>query len=411
MTIDELVVTLSLDPTKFREGTKEGEKLLRTFRGEAKKAADDSERSAAKMADGFSRVTKELLGLGLAITGANSIKNLVVGTVQAADAQGRLAAALGVTVERYSAWVNLARRAGVDQGAASAGISALRAAAQGVAEGSLNPNAAGQAQMAKLGLTSPDWGNWEHLAQQLVQAFDPKNPLIANAPGARITAAQAIPGGDTFLQIANQFKASDLAKELAASVTATHEQAAAARDLVKAFTELQLAIEKKINQLIPEAAPEAKKVMSAAQSAVGGDFGPALDLDTEVGKNVAGGFNTIGNWIKDAFVRHMIEPDKWHKWVSTGDARGGPQQEFGPWPNTSPEWRNLPREGFKNRDRFPGLGPGASSGSAGGSVDNSRTVRIDAVHLSVPPGTRDPQAFADRFTSAVSAIEAQQGSR
>jgi hypothetical protein len=74
--IDELVLSLSLDPTKFVKGQKESVAALQKMEEQAKKSGGETETAATKMAEGFERVTKEVLGLGAAFLGVPASKTL-----------------------------------------------------------------------------------------------------------------------------------------------------------------------------------------------------------------------------------------------------------------------------------------------------------------------------------------------
>lgn len=411
MELDSLFVSLSLDPAKFQKGTKEGIESLRKFRTDAKAAADDTERQAAKMADGFSLVTKELLGLGLAIAGASSLKSLVVGTVQAADSVNLLSRAMGLNEAITSKWVNTARRAGVDQGAAQGAFRSLTAAAGAVmAQVPGAQGAIGAPFLQSLGIENPQFNDPDKLAAQIVKGFQQSG----KSPGDLLAIAQHIPGGEMFLQIAKEFKTVEaLNKALADSVTTTHEQAEAARRLTAAMTDLQLAVEKKLNQLIPPSETSAKEAISSAKSVVEGDPRGAaehgLKAIAPATTSIASGMIALDRWVLGLLgVKPITHQDRINNRFVFGTETGEGGTSFG-----MPMPRERPRiPGGRNNDRFPGLGPGASADPWGGGAPNySRTIRIDAVNLTLPAGTRDPQDFANRFTSAVSAIEAQQGPR
>lgn len=404
MELDSLFVSLSLDPAKFQKGTKEGIESLRKFRTDAKAAADDTERSAGKMADGFTRVTKEVLGLGLAIAGASSLKSLVVGTVQAADSVNLLSRAMGLNEAITSKWVNTARRAGIDTGAAQGAFRSLTAAAGAVmAQVPGAQGAIGAPFLQALGIENPQFNDPDKLAAQIVKGFQQSE----KSPGELLAISQHIPGGEMFLQIAKEFKTVEaLNKALADSVTTTHDQAEAARKLVTAMTDLQLAIEKKLNELIPVAAPTANQLIKGGKQLVEGDASGLLTIDQALG-----GDQTVAaqKSLWDAFIRVVMKPGAANKWLSDSNFIGPPNFQ-GPFqPMMSPETRNVPPEGMKGGDRFPGLGPAqnilnryqgwASAGNA--PVDISRTFNIGSMHFTLPPGTKDPQDFVDRFNAAI----------
>jgi hypothetical protein len=270
----------------------------------------------------------------------------------------------------------------------------------------IQPSAAGLRALQALGVNNPEWGDWQKYATQVVQGFQGHPELSA---GRRAALAKEIPGGDVLLQIAKQFSGTgELAKALEESATTTREQAEAARRLTEQFTQLQLAIEKAVNKLIPEVEPTATKAIKAVTAATKGDMTGLQQIDEDLGREALKGQQQIKNAIWDQFVRMVVKPEVQNKWLSGSDFIGPPNFQ-GPFqPMMTPETRNLPREGVKIHDRFPGLGPGVSSGSAGGAVDNSKSVHIDAVHVTVPPGTANPATFAQRF---VGEVESQMGSR
>jgi hypothetical protein len=369
------------------------------------------------MADGFSRVTKELLGLGLAIAGANGLKNLVVGTVQAADALNLQSRALDVNAQALNKWVNTARRAdsSLSAGAAQGAFGGMIRTLGGVLTRQITPQQAGLPQLQALGITNPDWANWEHFAQQVVEGFQRHQDAF---PGQRASLAAAIPGGDVLLQIANQFKTTgELQRALADSVTATQEQTDAARRLTEQMSELRQAFERQFNKGIPLIEPGATEAAKGVKDVVEGRFSSAFQHGVELDKMAVRG---VWNFLTGLFeetpsgMRGARHARHRRHGMAAGAVDEPPvEQLYQPELGDIPTPRARPRifmPGQKIGDRFPGLGQTSASG-AGGSVNNSRSIRIDQVTLTLPPGTRDPQAFADRFTSAVSAIEAQQGPR
>jgi hypothetical protein len=401
MNIDELIVRLVLDPKGFVAGTKEANAAINKFKQETKQHADEVERQATKMSDGFSKVTKELLGLGLAIAGISGFKDLVVGTVSAANAQGLLARSLDVSIEKFNQWVNVAKKAGMGGAAAESDINSLIMSWQAVREHSKTPEQAGLGQLMKLGVTDADFQTtWENFAMQMIRALSKDNPLwkklnIADNPASRALAAQALPGGQSMLAIANQFPLADLPRVLAESITLRQEEADAARRLTEKLEELRQAIEDKLNQLIPKVEPPATKTLESWKSLTRGDISGAIRQGNEAHEMLLGTPLEMGLW-EELKRRWNIALGGGVDTFSDRFGSSPPQlrDRFGNFPMPQERPRILPPPGGeKIPDRF--------HGNITGSTDNSKSVTNHITNNLVTPPNATPQMLSGLIGSAV----------
>ncbi|HKT54278.1 MAG TPA: phage tail tip lysozyme [Caulobacteraceae bacterium] len=105
--IDELVVTLGLDPKNFNDEQKKAMAALRQFQGEAEKSRRKAEQEGQRAAEGFfGRIKSEALGLFAVLAGANSIKDFVSKTVSGLTDVSVAAKAAGLSVRDLTMFGN-----------------------------------------------------------------------------------------------------------------------------------------------------------------------------------------------------------------------------------------------------------------------------------------------------------------
>lgn len=392
MEIDSLIVSLRLDPRQFNQAQKESLEQIRKFEVEAKKAGAGVENSAQKMTDGFSRVTKELLGLGLALAGANGLKDLVIGTVQSADAIGKQARALDVAAGAWSAYANAAERAGMNVGEAASGFKNMFEAVAGVrahVPGSLER--LGQQYILPIVGPNADFYDAPHLIQQLFEGLQ----KLPKDSGLRSEFARHVASGPAILAMAQQFKGQDLNKVLAESVTITEEQAEAARNLTTSMVDLKQAIERQLNKLLPGTE---QAVKDAQEFATGKGPLPFPGPTSWEGFKtmMRNAITTMG----ESDPQAMPPPGPAAYGSGIGFHRLGRQHRWSnPFPDEPPpqlldvdNMRPHRRRGGKEGDRF----------EQHSSTDNSKSVHIGQVTVVAPAGS-SPEQFAQRFAAAVQA--------
>jgi len=125
MVLDELVVELGLDPSKFNEGQKQALEAFKRTREEARSLGSDVESQGAKTTEFFMGLKREALGLVGLFLGGRGITEFVQ-HITTLDAQtGRLARTMNMSARDLSTWQGAATQAG---GSAEGISSALQGA-------------------------------------------------------------------------------------------------------------------------------------------------------------------------------------------------------------------------------------------------------------------------------------------
>jgi len=407
--VDELVLRFSLDPTNFDRGQKKTIEGLRKLEEDARTAGKGVEDSGQKMVDAFSRVTKEVLGLGAAFLGVSGLKDLVVKTVGNQDALGKTASLLDVNSEALNRWINAVRLAGGTAAGAQSSISALVTAFGRYATGQAQP---GEMGLAALGALNPtvNWqglfqsGNWEKFLLTLSGSLQ-RNP--AAAPGVRRALAQDIPGvGDDLMLLLQQ--GPDVVKaRLAEAQTVTEEQLKAARHISEEFTRLSLALEEAVNRMTPQieswavgfargATQVVKDPVRGAGSGAAGIMEPVLNAIGAgerwlLGQGGAQPTSDVPLPRGRPYMAAQVAED-----AERGDTGSrGTGRWIAPYLNVPLYHETLEAGGFgQYRDV---------------NNDNSQAIHIAHVSITPPPGT-DAHAWASTFISSVTA-QASSGSR
>ena len=110
--IDSLIVTLGLDPSAFKKGSKDIVDTSKKTVDEVVKGGKTIEESAKKTADSIGKVTREVLGLYAVFVGARGIKEFIGDLVGADAALGRFSRNLNTSPQTLYAWGAAAERVG-----------------------------------------------------------------------------------------------------------------------------------------------------------------------------------------------------------------------------------------------------------------------------------------------------------
>lgn len=102
--IDSLVILLNLDPTQFTKGQKEAMDSLKKTDEAAEKHTKNIEAKAKMAAGGFKAMRNELLGLVTGFASVAGATAFVAKITESDAAVGRMAANLGIGVNRLAAW-------------------------------------------------------------------------------------------------------------------------------------------------------------------------------------------------------------------------------------------------------------------------------------------------------------------
>lgn len=123
--IDNLIVTLSLDPTKFTKAQKTAAEAVIKAKQEFGKSGRDIEGSAKSMTAFLERLRGQAIMMFAAFSGGKSVKQFFTDMVAGDAALGRMANRIGQTSAALSKWAGMARAMGGDAGSVTASIEAL----------------------------------------------------------------------------------------------------------------------------------------------------------------------------------------------------------------------------------------------------------------------------------------------
>jgi hypothetical protein len=388
MDIDELVIKLSLNPEGLSRGTKEAIASIDKFRIAAKKEADDVEHQTGRMVQGFSQVTKELLGLGAVLLGIGGIKDVIQSTVGRAAGTGTAATIFGIDPAQLSAFENAMERAGVSVDTTRASVGGLAtdiARLIHMGEGSLLK---GAPALAQLGITEFD-RNPIDFAMKFHQALM-KNPEVLKEPGLANLIASQVQGLQPMLAGLASPKLDEWLKDAHGASAA---QTQAGKDLSASAVALQQAAKAIANAAMESSAPQAIEAMKAGEELLSGRPGSAASHAgkainpwlVSVGEAAIGIDRTILGWLG---IQPKTNLDRIN-------------DRFGDWPKPAdPERRSLPPQGQKGGyDRYPGLGgtfpsvAAAMSASGTGFQRSNDNISITANVTVTPPSGADPRTF------------------
>jgi hypothetical protein len=121
--IDELIVQLGLDATKFTAGQKAAMESAKKVQEELLKQSKATEERTTKILDFFSKLKREAIGVLAALAGAGEVKQFLTNLAQMDSATGRLATTLGLNVKDIALWQNVTKLMGgtAEEGAQSVG--------------------------------------------------------------------------------------------------------------------------------------------------------------------------------------------------------------------------------------------------------------------------------------------------
>ncbi len=110
--IDELVVTLGLDPTQFNTERKNAARDLLGFKQQAKDTAKAVEGDGKKMTEAFGALQKRLLGVAALFLGGMGLKQFAEQVTKVTANTGRMATQLGLTTTELDTWAEMGKRVG-----------------------------------------------------------------------------------------------------------------------------------------------------------------------------------------------------------------------------------------------------------------------------------------------------------
>jgi hypothetical protein len=390
--IDELVIKIAMDATGFNVQMQQAGNTVQQFRQNVKVAATDAEKSASKMVDGFSRVTKEVLGVGAAILGVNGLKDLAVNLTTVAAATERMAQAFELDPEMLNKWQGFLQAVGnQDFGTTAASLGALSKAVQEFRLTQKGPLLEAIPWLGRLGVSPADI--MKGTVSQAVNSMLLKIGNNINRPenvGVRTELLSHLPGATPTLM--RGLERVPTQAVLDKYLTATADQMQSASRMMEAITELAQALRRKLNALLPDAE---KPVVSVAQKLAKGDIsGAANDVNEITGRS-----GTRGQRQVEQFISGQFERGSWlDNLLMIGSGHHDPaapaKRTFFPDPGpvgVPPavlDTTTMPRT-----PRFP---DGSRRGSGGNTINF--TTNMNGVK------TDNPQAWADAWADRVGSV-------
>lgn len=178
--IDAFFVTVGLDPSGMRKGTTEVASMQKGMREDAIRTRKEMEASAKRIGEGFDRLAKGAIALGLALLGARSIEQFIRATIDLDASTGRLAKTLGMSTEEVSAWEGAIRQMG---GSNQDAIGSLQSLVTAFEQIQLTGQSPLIPYLQLLGVTLADLKNPTETLLHLADRFSAMDPRQAFALG------------------------------------------------------------------------------------------------------------------------------------------------------------------------------------------------------------------------------------
>lgn len=246
--IDEFVVSVGLDPSKFTEGQKKVLAEFKKTQQAAVEGAKNAESSAANLGNSISKVTGKMLGLLSLAAGGVGLKQFVADQVRSNAETGRTAYLLETSTGALSKWRNVARLSGSTAEAFTSAIGGLSTEFEHFKQ-------TGQSSLIplfnQLGIDLKDIKDFEHLLTTMSDRFQKKGPSEARYIGKQFGFDEAF----TKFLTHGPDNLARMVKEAQSLGTVTDEDAAAASRLEKAWTAVSIAIESTGRVVVTKAAP------------------------------------------------------------------------------------------------------------------------------------------------------------
>lgn len=151
--IDALVVTLGMDSSGFKKGTRDVDESLDKTRKGTDRTAKEIEASGIRAAQFVNRLKAEFIGLFATITAGKGIANFVSDSISGTAALGRMAANLNMSARELDGWGRAAETVG---GTAEGMRNSLQGIAAGIQEFALTGNTAFLPALRTLGVGLDD---------------------------------------------------------------------------------------------------------------------------------------------------------------------------------------------------------------------------------------------------------------
>lgn len=394
-TLDELVIKIVLNGREFEAQLNTANQGVKKFSEQTAQSATVAERGAQKMVDGFSRVTKEVLGVGAAILGVNGLKDLAVNLTQVAGATERMAEAFEIDPETLNKWQGFLQAVGnQDFGTTAASLGALSKAVQEFRLTQKGPLLEAIPWLGRLGVSPSDimTGSVSQAVNSMLLKIGGNVNRPENA-GVRTELLSHLPGMTPTMM--RGLERSPTQALLDKYLTATTAQMQSDSRMMEEIAELALALRKRLNTLLPEAEGPVTGLVGAGKKVVAGDVSGGLaDANKILGKEADQGRrelqDALGSWL-GSYLPGGTPHDSASPPKKTYFPDPGPMGV----PPTPLDTSTMP-----GTSRFPD-----GRRRSGNVTNNNITANISA------PKSDNPKLWADIWADRVTAVMAQGGSQ
>ena len=351
MTIDELIVKLSLDPSNFTKGQKEAVASFKNTKEGAASAAKSMEDSGKKGSEFFGALQKGALGLFAVLVGGN-LEKFIANTVTGMSALQRSAQIMGESTQDVQAFALAMERAGGSREAAIAQLQKISQLQQDFKYGKASGDYAQAANLAGIQATDSDLTLLEKYAAYAEKnRNDPKRvSQIGRALGLDdVTIAMAMKGAKNFRDEIQKSKEMGLISDSeikklqelnAAFKTLTQSIVLAGQHLVSDMAGPLTDLLKQINALITHANPSSdpknpflspgnywqwfrKPFDDIAAGRMPGDEGGRGASASRQRPSIGAGKVGMGQYVEDYFRRKGWKPNAAAGFAGTAYAESG----------------------------------------------------------------------------------------
>ncbi len=165
--VDELVLQLGLDASKFDKAQKKTIDNLRKMEDIQRKNSKENEKRLKETTEGYRQLRDAVVSFGTALIGVNGIKDLVSGTVGNETSLWRSSKMLGMHTRLLEAYGGAAKSFG---GSQQGVLSTLQNLEGGFAKFQLEGNSPFMVAMARLGLKQGDFKNFTAMSRDITEA-------------------------------------------------------------------------------------------------------------------------------------------------------------------------------------------------------------------------------------------------
>jgi hypothetical protein len=255
--IDELIVTLGLDPSQFKKQADEANRQLEREKTAALKSGKLIEDQSRKQRQAFSAAKTEAMGFLSVLAGGAAMTAFVANTAKTDAAVGRLSTTLGLATEKIAKWQGVVRGVGGTNEDAIGALQTINQLGVDRVTGRLDPQRAGL--LGVLGIAPSALGDPDAFGLAAAAAFQRGDPRI------QADRMRRLGFGDPYINSLVDGPGALQTRMDAAQVNATvsARDADAAKNFERASSRVTSAARDRARQATTQALPLATRAMDA----------------------------------------------------------------------------------------------------------------------------------------------------